>query len=254
MTVSISRTSTHLSNAQLDDVLQHLGDVPLDEATASDDAPDLDERPDMLLTATDCANATIGVFGMFGSFVAEAASAVASAPILNAQFFRAHQVGDELNLRYQSAVLRGELSALEGRNGSEVHERREREVDGFRDGVQRLEHASPADVAAAIDVVQNALADGFVTAAEGRDHGPAFERRCEREMVFRHGAEDARRLREQDPDEYAARLASSRARLASLPTEERATPEGTSSPRSTGGTQAPATDTMDAGLAQPIRG
>lgn len=148
-----------------------------------------------------------------GGVVASAAgSALAVYELISSA---AHTFGDGEKARvlHDHNVLRGALAYFEGRAGSpEVINRAQRDpafAEGLRraDAFVRTNAVNSSRVVEFTETIRRAAEAGISAVSSGRDRGAEFECRLASDIVFRHGVEYARALRERVPAEFARRQA-----------------------------------------------
>lgn len=109
--------------------------------------------------------------------------------------------GDQRGLEWDSNVLRGALMALEGR----MDEIPRNDMTGLRDGARRVEWLAirqPAEFECLRQRIASITREGAEAVYRGRDSGPEFEARYQSDLAFRHGVDNARAERRNDPEAF----------------------------------------------------
>ena len=107
--------------------------------------------------------------------------------------------------------MRGALAVLEGRAGSDEVRMEMARNPSYADGVRRAENLartmSTQDLQALVAFVRRSGNEGQAAVCLGRDRGMPFVARYTSDAAFAHGVDFARRLRDADPEGFAARTA-----------------------------------------------
>lgn len=130
----------------------------------------------------------------------------------------AHDIerGERQNQIYHHDRYRGFIAGFEGRSASPEARREAALHPGYRDGLAAFErflaHAPPAEVEHILAHVDASRSAGMDAVLLGRDHGAAFERRYETDLVFHHAVDFERREHIRNPEAFATKKAAAEAR------------------------------------------
>lgn len=218
MVDSIARSTT-LPTPTLDIVLRGVVQTTHSEATAGHLDHAAHERLEMLhggVTAAEAATVGVELLEIGGAVHASTAVGVAALEVAGpamgiigayALWIGSIYEAEQNGIAYDSEMMRGALAVFEGRL-DDAETRVEMENNpAFRDGAGRAERLFYSDNERFMSIatgVRNVGAQGANAVYAGRDSGPEFERRYERELPFRHGVDVARGLREDDPARFSA--------------------------------------------------
>lgn len=191
------------------------------EATGASDAahlgvpvPGPDETVEQLATAGEITAHVgaevvegLGVAGVGGgvALVAAPASTLVGGVLM---WLHAYEEGERRSLAHDTEKLRGALAAFEGRADSVEARGESARSEGYAEGIRRVTAFAmrePQRFQQIATAVRSVVREGEAAVATGRDRGAEHERRVAQDPAYAHGVVYARRLRERDPEAFAAR-------------------------------------------------
>jgi hypothetical protein len=194
------------------------------DASAAHHAEGHDPAAEYGHVAVDATGAALDVVGAsmegaaigFGLEVTGALTAIAAQW---AGYALAVEEGHRRGVDYDSEMMRGCLTAFEGRADEPSVREYVAASPAFANGVRDAERIAVRDpelfacIRAAVVAAGSA---GAQAVYEGTDGSPEVRERCATDLAFRHGVERARQLREHDPAAYEAARAEALALGSSL--------------------------------------
>jgi hypothetical protein len=122
----------------------------------------------------------------------------------------AHAERDRQNLEINDDMAAGAFAALEGHMDDPWVQRMAHDNTAFADGIERVErlsHTRPVEFFALAQAVRASSRGGMLAIARGQEDTASFRERMEVDPAFAHGAGYMQRLRDRDPEAFAAKAA-----------------------------------------------